>query len=112
MSVDRFFVHDVTLLDAPLVTDRYGGETPDWSAAVATPARGWFTHQSSTEATGELRDGRSTLAELSLPASTPVGPRTRVERLGQAWDLYGTVRPAETPNGTHHQVLQLRRVEG
>jgi head-tail adaptor len=109
----RFLVHDVTLLTPTYVTDRYGDTYADWTQppATSTAAKGWFTRKS----TDEMADGREAITdvyELTLPAEVPTSDDMRVERDGRAYEIRGSVNVAPAPEGPHHSIVELRRVEG
>lgn len=106
-------VHPVTLQEPALSTNVYGDTVPDWSAPpVATyEETGWFTRTS----TDEMADGRSAITdlwELTLEPDSAITSSMRVVVAGETYEIRGSVEAATTPNGTHHLVARLRRVEG
>lgn len=112
-GLDRFMVHDVELLTPASTTDRYGDTYADWTVPPAGiyGTKGWFTRRT----TEEMADGREAITdvyELTLPPDVPATDDMRVVRNGQTYEIRGSVNLAPTPEGTHHQILELRRVVG
>lgn len=113
MSIDRLFVADLEVLDAPLAVDGYGDQAPDWSAATRRRVRGWIDQQ----ARQEVRDGAAREAEVSswivyLPAGDPITASSRVVYDGATFEVDGQPNRARTPRGPHHVEASLRLVEG
>jgi head-tail adaptor len=111
--LDRFMVHDVTLLAPTYTADRYGTQVADWSAppTATFDERGWFT-QTDTDEMAQGREGITDAFELTLPATSALTEDMRVRRLGADYEIRGSVRRAETPDGTHHVIAYLRKVTG
>jgi head-tail adaptor len=111
-AFDRFLVHDVDLLAPVTTTNRYGDTVADWDQPpTTTSVKGWFTRTD----TDEMADGREAITdvfELSLAADVPITDDMRVVRLGDTYEIRGSVERAEAPEGTHHQIIRLRRVAG
>ena len=108
----RFLVHDVELLMPVYVTNRYGDTVADWTQPPTTIAtKGWFTRTD----TDEMADGREAITavyELSLDMATPATDDMRVMHGGRTYEIRGSVEVGATPDGDHHQIIRLRRVEG
>lgn len=109
----RFLVHDVEVLTPSYVTNRYGDTVADWTLppATTTAAKGWFTRVD----TDEMAEGREAITdvyELSVDLSLPITDDVRVVRLGNTYEVRGSVESAETPEGSHHRIVRLRRVVG
>lgn len=111
MSINRFFVHPVTVVTPAERADSYGNAVADWASAQRRDALGWFAQDTTTE----VIDGRETITSdwsLSLPATDPITARDRIERNGRTYTIVGEVQPGETPAGTHHLVVHLRTFTG
>jgi hypothetical protein len=113
VTLARFLVHPVHLVDPAMATNRYGDEVPDWDAPpVAThDEMGWFAATGSDEdAAG--REAITGHAELSVGPDSALTETMRVEYDGGVYEIRGGIRRAVTPEGTHHKVALLRRVQG
>lgn len=113
MSLGRFMIHPVTLVEPTLVVDRYGATVPDWGVppAATYDEAGWFTRTG----TDEMAQGREAITddyELSLPATSAITGAMRVQHAGATYEIRGSIDRAETPEGTHHLVAHLRQVQG
>lgn len=112
-AFSRFLVHDVELLTPTYVVGRYGDNTADWTQPPASTvaAKGWFTRVD----TDEMADGREAITdvyELSVDMTTALTEDMRVVRLGNTYEIRGSVEVGSTPEGAHHQIVRLRRVVG
>jgi head-tail adaptor len=110
-AISRFFVHPVTLLEPTTTETRYGDTVSDWSAPTRTDEVGWFT-QVETEEMAEGREALTDTYELTLPADSAINAAMRVEYEGATFEIRGSVRRAQTPEGSHHVIARLRRVSG
>ena len=111
MSIQRFFIHDITVRRAARTTGRGADQVADWSDTTDTPIRGWVAQQS----TGDSRQGRSGDVSswlLQCPATADVRPGDRIIWSGMTFDVDGRPNPAWTPRGEHHTEVALRLVEG
>lgn len=107
----------IVRLRAPLVTDRYNNETPDWPNAVELTVTNVQVQPSG--ATEPVEVGR-TAAITTMRLLTPIGTdldllRTdRVRWSGDVWQVDGEVaRHMRPSDGTvHHVEAMLRRVAG
>lgn len=111
MSLSSLMVHDVTVVHAATITDRYGNLTKDWTNPTRTTVRGWVARRSETE----VVDGRE--AEVSdwvvfLPTGTVITGGDRVEWNGNVFEVNGPPNEAWTPRGPHHIEAQLSAVTG
>lgn len=106
-------VHPVRLLQPTMTTTSYGDAVPDWSRPPQTVLSdvGWFT-RTSTDEMAEGREAITDLYELTMAASSPINAAMRVEFAGDTFEIRGSIEYAEAPEGTHHVVARLRRVEG
>lgn len=113
MTLSRFMVHPVTLVEPTLVVDRYGTTVPDWSLppAATFAEAGWLT-RTDTDEMAQGREAITDLYELSLPPGSAITGTMRVERNGETFEIRGSIDRAETPEGTHHLIAHLRKVAG
>ena len=117
MSIERYFVHDVTVVHPALIDGRTRGQVPDWDGATRTATKGWLARTTETE----NRVGRDALVSewtLRLPVDTVVDGRDRIEAgasspaPGAVFEIIGPPYKAPTPYGPHHVRCPLRLVEG
>lgn len=111
MTIEGFFVRDVTIVRAGVTTDRYGNESTDWSAAASWATKGWLARADQSED----QDGRDALISgwvLRLPVGTDITGRDRVRVDGTTYELDGPPNRPWTPRGEHHVRCRLRLVEG
>lgn len=107
----RFLVHPVTLQAPRMVTNPYGDTVADWSVVTTYDETGWFT-RTSTDEMAEGREAITDLYELTLPPGSAITESMRVVCDGDTYEIRGSVERADTPAGTHHLVVHLRRVAG
>jgi head-tail adaptor len=108
-----FLVHPVTLTEPARTTTAYGDTVADWSAPPAGQYQelGWFTRTASEE----MAEGREAITdsyELTLAADSAITSTMRVAHAGALYEIRGSVERATAPEGVHHLVVRLRRVEG
>lgn len=121
MGIERFFVHDVTILRASEVDGRHGPEL-DWSDPAETTTRGWVAlgrPQQNEWAGGARQAGRDMDVSqwvAMLPADADVREQDRLEvnLHGRTYlfEVAGHIAPGSTPDGISHLEAPLLLVEG
>lgn len=102
-------MHDVAVFAASVVDDN-GDEIltyPD----VGTPEKAWVEQRTSVEGVGDRVDVVGVFDAVFHSTST-VTPTSRVEWLGDMFDVDGEPASRWTLDGVHHIEATLRRVEG
>lgn len=100
----------VEVLEAAIVTDRYGNESLDWSDPTVTSVDGCRVLPVPGD---ELLDRVTTRLVLYAPAGTPLTPASRVRAGSVTYDVTGEVRFWPSPSGAlAHIEADLSRVEG
>lgn len=113
MSIDTFFVRDVTILTAGTVTDAYGDTATSWATPTSVAVKGWLAQLEETEPSGPGRALVTVVRDvLRLPIGTPITAGNRVVIDGITYDVDGPPRRVWTPRGAHHLRVNLRAVEG
>lgn len=109
----HFLIHPVTLTAPVMATNAYGDNLADWSQAPAAEYHelGWFTRVS-TDETAEGREAITDTYELTLAPTSAITESMRVEHAGDLYEIRGSIDQAQAPDGTHHLVTRLRRVQG
>lgn len=111
------YPESVTVLRAPLVTDRYGKQVRDWVHAEETVVEGVQVQPS--ESSEPVEVGRASVV-TGMRLLTPIGTdldllRTdRVRWAGDVWLVDGDVARHKRPTtgAVHHVEAMLRRVAG
>lgn len=103
----RLRPHTVTVVRAPLTTDRYGNEQRDWSNATRTDYRAWIEHRSGDEET-EDRDTAVTQWLLILPRTADIVYTDRVEYGSRVFEVVSLPDTKHTPRGVSHIECTLR----
>lgn len=113
MTIERFFVHDVTILTPTHSDGRWGTET-SWDDAAERSTRGWVAvRNNSTDPADPNRDVDVSQWVAVLPASSDLDESERLVAHGHTFDIVSHIIPGFTPeNGTHHLEANLRLVEG
>jgi hypothetical protein len=117
VPIERFWVHDLTIVTATTTDGRYGPEV-DWDNATRRTAKGWLTARQPADLALANRDEAShrdvdvSYWEGFLPADAGLDPQNRVEAFGMNFEVIGHPRPAFTPDGTSHIEFLLKVVEG
>lgn len=113
MSIEQFYIHDVTVKRAVTVTNRYNNSERVWANATETPLRGWKSQREATEPAEAGRPSVTVTQDiLFVPADADIRAHDRVEVLDTEWDVDGVPHEAWTPRGLHHLEVKLRAVEG
>ena len=109
----RFMVHNVDLLTPEYITGRYGDLVPDWTQppAATLAAKGWFT-RTDTDEMAQGREAITDVYELSLDIAVPIADDMRVVHRGVTYEIRGSIETGASPDGDHHLIARLRRVEG
>lgn len=105
----------ITRLRAPLVDDRYGGQTPDWDAATSTTIPGCVVAPGQAgEAHGDGRQGVIVGFTIYAPAGSDILPSDRLTIRGHDHEVDG--EPGEWVNPwtqvTEGIEVRARRVDG
>lgn len=111
MSISRFFVVAVSIVNPADKTDRYGNTIDDWDNATTVAAKAWRAQTGASELT-DNRTGVVTTETLLLPTGTDVTARSRVAIADEEFTVEGDPRHANTPDGEHHIKLTIRKVAG
>lgn len=111
MSLDRLLIHDITVLRAPVVTDRYGNDRADWPNATRTTVKGRLTRPAGER----IVDGRDALVEqwvCYLPSDVVISGRDRIEFDGITFEMDGPPFPAYDAGSAHHIEARVRLAAG
>lgn len=111
MSIEAFFVHDITVRRAAEVAGRGADTVADWANGSETTINGWIAQQSRSDSRTN-RGGDVSGWLLQAPGTTDIRPGDRLEWKGFTFDVEGRPNPAWTPKGEHHVEVNLRLVEG
>ncbi len=111
MSIDRFYVRDVEIVEPSTTTDRYGGSTLTYAAAGRV-VQGWLSQTSATEPQQDGRDPLVTGLVLFLPIGTAITGRSQVIVDDHTYTVEGHPNEAWTPTGAHHLEVRLQEVVG
>lgn len=111
MSIDRFFVRDIQIVEPSSSTDRYG------SSALTYPAygrdvKGWLSQTGTAEPQQNARDPLVTDLVLFLPAGTAITGYSRVIIDDATYTVEGHPHEAWSPSGEHHLEVRLQEVTG
>lgn len=111
MTLASLLVHDVSVLTATAVENRYGGTDLDWSNPTIATVKGWVSQRSSTEDFVD-RDAQVDQWILFLHPHATVTHANRVAWEGIVFEVDGRPNPAWSPRGLHHYEVPLRVVAG
>lgn len=112
------YVQDIVIVRAPVIRDRYGSESRDWSAATRTEVSGVNVQPASAPAqsTEHTDDRQTTVTGWRL--YTPRGmdldllETDRVEHGGMTLEVDGKVGRWPRPGGgVHHVEAELKEVD-
>lgn len=113
MSIDKFFVRDVTILHPSLVASYGAGTIPDHDAPTGTTrVRGWLHQLDESEQQSATRDAEVSTHILRLPVGTPIAFHDQVRVDGQLFNVDGPPARVWRPGGEHHIRVSLRYVDG
>lgn len=119
VSFRSTLVHDVTIVRATMVTDRYGNQVKDWENATRTTTKGWVSQQGAVGRPASLENIEMREAEVSswmvyLMPNEDVTPYDRIEWEGISFEVEGPPNPAYSPRtrSVHHKEVRVRVVEG
>jgi hypothetical protein len=105
-----FHTDSVEVLQAVVVTDRYGNDTLDWSSPTVTVVPRCRVQPIPS---AELLDRLSRRWVLYAPPDTALVSANRVRWRGVTYDVAGEVRRWSSPSGAlAHIEADLTRVEG
>lgn len=115
--IESLFTYDLDVMNAPMVTDRYEQQAPDWDHPVVERFPGWLSQRSAAEAldnrTAEIGDWVA-----FLPIEAPITGESRVRwadptfGVTRVFEVVGPPTPAHTPGGPHHIEAIMREVRG
>jgi head-tail adaptor len=107
-----FTTDNVTVVQAPVMSDPYNNRVRDWTAATRTTVRAVVDQAVTTEAT-DGKDQTDTLHRIYLPDGTAVTAQDRLEWDGMVLEVTGEpiTRKGPTP-ALNHIELQGRLVSG
>jgi hypothetical protein len=114
VSIEGFYVRDVTVQRAGLAVDRSGGEIKDWAnPEVVFSGKGWLGRLAESEVGGNRSAEQATWV-LRLPAAVDVTADDRVTVTDQpgTFEVDGPPNRSWTPRGQHHTRVPLRTLEG
>lgn len=111
MSLATLLVHDVTVLTAATVTDRYGNAAKDWDTATEATVKGWVSQRSASE-DRDHREAQVSDWVLFLHPDATVTGHNRIQWEGITFEVDGPANPAWSPRGLHHYEVPLRVVDG
>lgn len=117
MPIERFWVHDLTIVRPTTKEGRYGTEV-DWDNATRSTVVGWLNARQPSDLALANRDESGhrdidvSYWEGFLPAGTDIDAQDRVEAFGMSFEVIGHPRPAFTPERTSHLEFLLKVVEG
>lgn len=101
----------VTILTAPVVTDRYGNQTYDWTEATSTEVAALVQVTTGTEIHG-VRERQTHDALLFLAGDAVLTGRDRVLWNGSTWAVQGPpARPGRPGSPPHHLEARLALIE-
>lgn len=107
------FVHTLTRLRAPLVSDGRGGQKRDWPAASSAALPGWQIDAGVTLKDGQNRDGSLIAYTARGPLEADVEGSDRIVYLGKTFEIDGAVLRQPGPTSrTSHCIVLLKRWEG
>jgi hypothetical protein len=107
------FVHALSRVRAPLVSDGRGGQKRDWGNALIESIPGWAVDAGLTVDDGRNRDGSLVAYTARGPLDADVDASDRIVYDGETYEVDGAVlrQPGPTPR-TSHSILLLKRWEG
>ena len=116
--IERFYVHDATIIRAAVRDGRYGEEL-DWSDATERTVKGWVTPRVASDLALANRDEAShrdlsvAYFESYFPPGTDLKGSDRVSCHGTLSEVVGLPRQAFHPeDGVNHIEALLKAVEG
>lgn len=110
-SIIGLFCHEVSLLRATTVDDRYGNAAKDWTTPRRRTSRARVAQRISEEI-GDGREGRRSTWICYLPAGTDVTALDRVVWDGLTFEVKGRPNQAFDRHREHHVEVDLQIVEG
>lgn len=111
MSIERFFVRPVIILNPAYTTDGYGNQIKDWGTATETNASVWLHQRHVDELLGN-REAQVSRWRVRAPLDTPLAGDSRIQHGDVLFEVDGPPHEAWTPDGAHHLVANLLVVEG
>lgn len=113
MGIERFYVHDVTILTAAVEEGRYGEEA-DWANPAERTVKGWVSagYAQHNATADPSRDVDSSRWAALLPLAAELRDDERIRCHGRLFDVDGHVLTGRTPEGDHHLEAPLKLVEG
>jgi hypothetical protein len=117
VPIERFWVHDLTIVRPSTIEGRYGTEV-DWTSATRRTVKGWVSARQPADLALANRDESAhrdidvSYWEGFVPAGTDIDPQDRVEAFGYEFEIIGHPRPAFAPDRTNHIEFLLKVVEG
>lgn len=112
MSIERFFVRDVTIVHPALVATYGDGVRDDFVAPTLDTTRGWLHQLTESELVATNRNGETSTHVLRVPEGTNVIASDRIIIDGQTFDIEGPPSSVWRPGGEHHIRVPLRLVNG
>lgn len=111
-GIATLFCHEVRILRAATVEDRYGNQAKDWSSPRRRTVRGRVVQRGRDETGTDGREARITGWVCYLPAGTDVTALDRVQWGGVTYEVKGVPNRAPDRWGEHHVECDLLRVDG
>lgn len=110
----RLAPDELTIVRAPVVVDRYGGNERDWDAAAQTVSTGWRVDpDEGLEHIDATRDAVITRLRALGPLDADVEASDRVLVDGDTFEIDGQPLRYRSPrNRVGHTALLLKRVTG
>lgn len=106
---EHWLIHDVTVIPATVSDDN--GDTVLTYPNGGVAEKAWIEQRTTTEGIGDRVDVVGVFDGVFTSTST-IGPTSRVEWLGDLFDVDGEPASRWTLDGVHHIEATLRRVEG
>lgn len=114
--ITKYFIHDVVILRAPLVSDKYnpaGTSLRDWATAThAWTGKGWLAPKGAQSENLNDREQELNFSWLYLPPAAGPVSTDRVTINGTLYQVYSDPITAYTPRGLHHYEVRVKEIYG
>lgn len=110
-SIYGLYCHEVRILRASAVEDRYGNSSKDWTSPRRRTSRARVVQQNTNEV-GDGREERRSAWICYLPPDADVTALDRITWNGLTFEVKGRPNRAYDRHSEHHVEVDLEVVEG
>lgn len=112
MSIEAFFVRDVTIQHPVLVDSGYNSTESSFASPTTVAVKGWLHQLAESEQQSATRDAEISTHVLRLPVGTVISAGDRVVIDGETYEVDGSTSSHWRPSGAHHVKASLRKADG